>query len=142
MEIGTEENQRLVSKVYEKAMSEVHVGKSISDEVNFVYQIEQLSQEVNSGASFEQYFRWAWDDVNNIVEHVEKLNIPEISSVVKEAINIAFPNGIPQDEDEYEDAKEWSEDQEEKLENLFTKFEKYNGVITNKLGNYIKENNL
>lgn len=142
MEIGTEENQNLVSQVYEKAMDAVHANQAISDETNFVYQIEQLSQEVNSGASFEQYFRWAHDDVRNILRHVGNLEIPEIYSIVQEAISIAFPNGIPNDPDEYEECTEWSEEQEEKLAKLFEKFENYNGIITNTLGAYIKKKQL
>lgn len=143
MEIGTVENQTLVSQVYEKAMGMVNAEQKISAEQNYVYQIELLSQEVNSGASFEQYFRWVSSkEVNEILNYIQQLKLPEVSTIVEEAIKIAFPNGVPNDEDDYEDATEWSEDQEEKLEFLFQKFENYNGIITNKLGEFIIENNL
>ena len=143
MEIGTEENAKLVDKVYSKAMQAVHAEKIISAQENFVYQIELLSQEVNSGASFEQYFRWASiDEVTKILQHLKDLDIPEVYAIVESAIQIAFPNGIPNNDEEMEDCTEWSEDQEEKLERLFEKFEDYNGVIMNKLGAYIKANEL
>ena len=143
MEIGTEENAKLVSRVYEKAMDAVHADKSITDAENFVYQIELLSQEVNSGASFEQYFRWASTfEITEILKHVEDLKLPEVYETVQEAINTAFPNGIPKDNDEKEECTEWSEDQEIKLERLFEKFENYNCVIINKLGEFIKDNKL
>lgn len=143
MEIGTEENAKLVSQVYEKAMNAVNTEKSITDSENFVYQIELLSQEVNSGASFEQYFRWASiNEITRILEHVKELDIPEVYAIVESAIQLAFPNGIPKDEEEKEECTEWNEDQEAKLESLFEKYEDYNGVIMNKLGAFIKNNQL
>jgi hypothetical protein len=143
MEISTEENEKLVSEVYERSMESVHAGSAISDDENLVFQVELLSQEVNSGASFEQYFRWVGKgEVDQIVELLNKLGLSDVSGVVEKAINIAFPDGVPSNEDEYENCTEWSESQEEKLESFFEEFEQYNGVITNKLGAYIKARNL
>jgi hypothetical protein len=143
MEISTEENEKLVSEVYERSMESVHAGSAISDDENLVFQVELLSQEVNSGASFEQYFRWVGKgEVDLIVELLNKLELSDVSGIVEKAINVAFPDGVPNNEDEYENCTEWSESQEEKLESLFEEFEQYNGVITNKLGAYIKARNL
>lgn len=143
MEISTEENEKLVSAVYERAMNAVHAETNISANENIVYQLESLSQEVNSGASFEQYFRWVGkQEVDSILQCIQVLEMPEVYKIVQEAIVVAFPNGVPEDENEYEECTEWSEDQEEKLSQLFERFENFNGAITNKLGEFILGNDL
>ena len=143
MEISTEENEKRVSTVYERAMNAVHQGKDISEQENFVYQIELMTQEINSGASFEQYFRWVGKpELDEILDHVKALDLPEVYSVVEQAIRVAFPDGVPDDEDEYEASTAWNEAQEQALTSLFEEFEKYNGVIMNKLGRFIEANGL
>ena len=143
MEISTEENENMVSAVYERAMETVHAGKSISKNENTVYQIELLSQEINSGASFEQYFRWVRKpEVDSILECIQVLDMPDVYRIVQEAIIVAFPNGVPESENEYEECTEWSENQEESLSRLFKRFEDFNGAITNKLGEFILKNGL
>ena len=140
MEMATEENDDLVSKAYTRIMEEVHAEKRLTDHESFVFQIELLSQEANSGASFEQYFRWVGKpELDQILGHVKNLDLPPVYEIVNEAIEIAFPNGVPEDDDEYEECTDWSETQEERLSKLFEKFEDYNGAITNKLGRFIKE---
>jgi exopolysaccharide biosynthesis predicted pyruvyltransferase EpsI len=142
MEISTEENEKLVSEVYERSMQLLHGGRTLSDVENLVFQVELLSQEVNSGASFEQYFRWVGKtEVDQILELLNQLELSEVSGIVEKAIKIAFPDGVPDTEDEYDNCTEWSESQEEKLESLFEEFEQYNGVITNRLGAYISARN-
>ena len=143
MEISTEENENLVSEVYERAMQLLHGGRMLSEEQNLVFQVELLSQEVNSGASFEQYFRWVdKPEVDQIPELLNRLELPEVSGIVERAIQIAFPDGVPDDVDEYDNCTEWTPAQEEQLGHLFEEFEQYNGVITNRLGTYIKTRNL
>ena len=143
MEISTKENEKLVSTVYESAMKALHGGREITEQENFVFQVELLSQEVNSGASFEQYFRWVGKaEVDEILGHIQRLDAPQLYSIVEEAIRVAFPNGVPDDEDGYERCTDWNEAQEERLQELFEKFEQYNGVIGNKLGQFIVTNEL
>ena len=143
MELATEETCNLVSKVYTRVMEDIHAKKRITDHENFVFQIELLSQEVNSGASFEQYFRWVGKpELEQILGHVQSLDLPPVYEIVKDALEIAFPNGVPDDDDEYEECTDWSEIQEERLSELFEKFEGYNGVISNKLGRFIRENSI
>lgn len=143
MEISTEENANLLSAVYERVMGIVHAEKHVSEHENYIYQVELLSQEVNSGASFEQYFRWVGKaELDQIVGYVRMLDIPEIVIIVEEAIKVAFPNGIPEEDDKYEECTEWSDTQEGRLEELFELFEEYNGAITNRLGVFIKEKGL
>ena len=140
VEVASEENCNLVSKAYTRIMEDVHAEKPVSDEENFIFQIELLSQEVNSGASFEQYFRWVGKrELDQILGHVKGLDLPPVYDIVEEALAIAFPNGVPEDDDEYEECTDWSETQEEKLSELFEKFEAFNGAITNKLAKCIKE---
>ena len=143
MEMATEENSNLVSKAYTRIMKEVHAEKRITDHENFIFQIELLSQEANSGASFEQYFRWVGKpELDHILGHVKNLDMPPVYEIVNEALIIAFPNGVPADDDEYEDCTDWSETQEQRLSKLFETFEEYNGAITNKLGRFIHENSI
>lgn len=140
VEMATEENGNRVFKAYTRIMEAVHAQKNITHEEDLVFQIELLSQEANSGASFEQYFRWVGKkEVDNILGHLKMLDIPEAYEIVQEAIMVAFPNGVPEDEGEYEKCTDWNENQEKRLEAQFKKFEKYNGIITNKLGIYIEK---
>jgi hypothetical protein len=66
--------------------------------------------------------------------------LPEVYEIVADAVNIAFPNGVPEDVDDYEECTEWSKSQEELLGKLFERFEQYNGAITNIPGKHIPEN--
>ena len=98
---------------------------------------------MNSGASFEQYFRWVGKpELDQILGHVRSLDLQPVYEIVEEALMIAFPKGVPEDDDEYEECTDWNEDQEERLSELFEKLEPYNGLITNKLGKFIQENSL
>ncbi|MEE9363956.1 MAG: hypothetical protein V3U92_15250 [Cellulophaga sp.] len=83
MEMSTEENEHLVSVNYERSMNALHSNKKISESEMLVHEIESLSQEVNSGASFEQYFRWKGKrEVDSILSYIEKINLPEVSLIV------------------------------------------------------------
>jgi len=143
VEIGTDENATRVDRLYSELLDAVQAGNALSAQADLVYQIEMLSQEVNSGASFEQYFRWVrvTRDVK-ILQYLGDLGLPEVRGIVERAVDTAFPDGIPEDDAEYDLCTEWSQDQEEQLATLVGEFESYNGVIMNKLGQYIKENNL
>ena len=141
MEQGTDINATRVDKVYSAVVDAVNAGKTISAQAELVYQVEMLSQEVNSGASFEQYFRWARiTDKSRILQYLQDLGLPDVRGIVERAVNVAFPNGIPQDDDDYELCMDWSEDQEQLLADLCGEFENHNGVITNKLGQFIEQN--
>ena len=143
MEIATKDNVKLVYLVFERTLGNLRRDQKINEKDNYVYQIETLSQEVNSGASFEQYFRWVTKhEVDHILIHLKQLNIPQVYSIVQEAINVAFPDGIPEDEDEYNKCTDWSESQERQLHDLFKQFENYNGAILNRLGKFIIENHV
>ncbi|MDC1287875.1 DMP19 family protein [Gammaproteobacteria bacterium] len=141
MEQGTDINATRVDQVYSAVVDAMNAGRTISVQAEVVYQIEMLSQEVNSGASFEQYFRWLRITENStILECLKDLDLPDVCGVVERAMSVAFPDGIPQDDDEYEQCMDWSEEQEQQLTNLFNEFEFYNGTITNRLGQFIEQN--
>ena len=140
MEQGTDENATRVDKVYSAVLDALNSGKTISAQAELVYQIEMLSQEVNSGASFEQYFRWARVTRDSrILQYLKDLGLPEVCEIVERAFAAAFPDGIPEDDDEYDLCMEWREDQELQLANLFAEFDACNGVIINRLGQFIEQ---
>jgi hypothetical protein len=140
MEQGTDINATRVDKVYGAVLDAVNAGKTISAQAELVYQIEMLSQEVNSGASFEQYFRWARVTRDcRILQYLKDLGLPEVCEIVERAFKTAFPDGIPEDDDEYELCLDWSEEQEQQLASLFAEFEHYNGIVINRLGRFIKQ---
>jgi hypothetical protein len=98
-----------------------------------------LSQEVNSGASFEQYFRWASvEEVSRVVDRLESLGLPEVAQLTRTAIDVAFPDGLP-DSEEKNDPTDWTEDQEERLSALADQFAEFNGRIINVLAAFYRK---
>jgi hypothetical protein len=56
----------------------------------------------------------------------------------EQALQVAFPKGIPSTDAEKSDLTEWSEEQDQALRELFPAFEDQNGRITNVLAAYAK----
>lgn len=140
-EMSTSENEDLVSRVYTKALEDRDKGRELDAADLMVYHIEMLSQEVNSGASFEQYFRWASvAEISEAVGRLESLALSEVAKIVRRAIEIAFPNGVPATDEEKSDLTEWTEKQEEVLSALATEFEEFNGRIINVLAEFYRKN--
>lgn len=138
-ELSTEENERIVARVYEAAMAELHAGRPVSAAQRLVHDVEHMMQEANSGASFEQYFRWAsLEEIAAIRGHLQTLKLDDLSDLMSQAIAIAFPNGLPATDDEKSNATEWTPEQEEALGDLFPQLEEENGRVTNALGAYAK----
>lgn len=134
MEMAAPENEELVSRVYTQALQDRHDGRALDDADLMVYHVEMLSQEVNSGASFEQYFRWASvQEISEAVPRLESLALPEVAALVGRAIEVAFPDGVPQDDDAKSDLTDWTGEQEERLGALASEFEQYNGRVINVL---------
>jgi len=127
-------NEQLVSRVYAQALQDRRVGRKLAAADLIVYHIEMLSQEVNSGASFEQYFRWAAvEEISEAVSRLESLALPKVARIVRRAIDVAFPNGLPSTDEEKSELVEWTEEQEERLSALGAEFEKFNGRVLNAL---------
>lgn len=140
-EMASSENEELVSRVYTQALQDRQDKRPLDEADLMVYHIEMLSQEVNSGASFEQYFRWASvEEISEAAGRLESLALPEVARIVGRAIEVAFPDGIPQDDEQKRNLVEWSEAQEERLGALATEFETFNGRILNALAAFHRAN--
>jgi hypothetical protein len=139
-EMSTSENEELVSRVYTQALADRDDGKALGAAELMVYHVEMLSQEVNSGASFEQYFRWASiDEISQAAGRLESLGLPEVAEIARRAIDVAFPDGIPATDDEKSEQVDWTEEQEEALGALAEEFEAFNGRIINLLAEYYRK---
>jgi hypothetical protein len=139
-EMSTTENEELVSRVYTQALQDRHDGRELAAADLMVYHIEMLSQEVNSGASFEQYFRWASiEEISEVVGRLESLALSDVAQIVRRAIDVAFPNGLPATDEEKSERTEWTEEQEELLGKAANEFEEFNGRIINVLAAFYRK---
>ena len=115
-------------------------GKQLAAADLMVYYIEMLSQEVNSGASFEQYFRWASvEEISDVVNRLDALALTDVAKITRRAIDVAFPKGVPATDEEKNELTEWTEKQNELLSAAASEFEEYNGRIINVLGAYYRK---
>ena len=138
-EMSTSENEELVSRVYTQALQDRQDGRKLAAADLMVYHIEMLSQEVNSGASFEQYFRWASvEEISGAAGRLESLALPEVAQIVRRAIDVAFPDGLPANDEEKSDLTDWTEKQEELLSAAASEFEAFNGRIINVLAGFYR----
>jgi hypothetical protein len=140
-EMSTTENEELVSRVYTQALQDRQDGRTLAPADLMVYHIEMLSQEVNSGASFEQYFRWASvEEIAEAVSRLESLGLSDVAQIVRRAIEVAFPKGMPATGEEKNELTEWSEKQLEQLGAAAQEFEEFNGRIINLLAMFHRKN--
>ena len=137
MEIASDENAAIVARIYDVAMEALREGRAVSPEQRLIHDVEHMMQEANSGASFEQYFRWApVREIATVVESLSSLDLDEVAGIVTRAIDIAFPEGIPGSDEEKGELTDWTEEQEEELASLFEELEEHNGAVMNKLGEF------
>ena len=142
-EISTTENEQLVARVYEEAMSALDSGKHVSAPALVVHDVEHLMQEVNSAVSFEGYFRWSSvDEIGRIREQLRAVGLSRILELTERAIQIAFPGGMPTKDEEKINATEWTSEQEESLASLFDDLEEENGHVMNVLAEYARTKGL
>lgn len=140
MEISSEENEAIVRRVCDSVAAAAEAGAMITPEQQHVYDVDYLVMEANSGASFEQYFRWASvDEINRIAPVLKVVELEDIADLAERAIAIAFPGGIPVDDETKSDLTDWSEEQEHSLESLFPALEEQNGRIINTLAAYARQ---
>ena len=138
-----QDKDALVEQVYTNISEKLKSEKPISQDEEVVYRVFSLYEESNSGASLEQFFRWSNPQVaQQILAYLHKTQLSEVAAVVEEAIDIAFPSGIPDDPEAYSHCTYWSETQEEQLSALFDKFVVFNGSIIEKLAAFVDENNI
>jgi hypothetical protein len=137
VEFATDENKQAVARAYAAAMSAVNAGQPISEALRLVYNIEHLMQEANSGASFEQYFRWAsLDEIREVPGQLRSIGLSDVATIVERAIGIAFPSGLPATHEAKDELTDWSPEQESELGEIFTSLEALNGRVMNVLGEY------
>ena len=140
MQHSTEENELLVASVYDTALKYGDNLSKMTEVQRVVFLVEHLMQEVNSGASFEQYFRWASiQELKSIVPTLQQLGLDDVVLIVERGLSIAFPRGIPRSEDEKQDLTEWSEEQEQLLDELFEPLEDLYYKVVNVLGEYARK---
>ncbi len=119
------ENEELVRNVCDKVYGKLQSGEPVANDLLMVYEIDYLLMEVNSGASFEQYFRWAnVEQINRIVSFLQITGLSDIA---------------PESDIEKSDQTDWTEDQESVLAKFFGEFEENNDQITDVLAEYIRK---
>lgn len=137
MELATPESERIVREVCERVTADDQAGRPVPDAARTIHDIDQLLMEANSGASFEQYFRWASaGQISSIVDRLHLVGATRAAELTRKAVAVAFPSGIPETPEALEAATEWSSRQEEQLEALFARFEQHNGAIINALARH------
>ena len=138
MEISTKEHEAAVSRIYDAALDANLNNRPLSPGQKVVYAIEHMMQEVNSGASYEQYFRWASvEEIGAVCAVLRDLGLEEVACLTEQALEVAFPNGIPRSDEDKDELTNWNEGQETALAELFKQLEKYNGQVMNVLGAYV-----
>lgn len=127
-------SEALVAAAYARALQDRAEGLELTAADQLLYEVEMLCQEVNSGASFEQYFRWAsLDEIRQAPARLEELGLPAQARLVRSATAIAFPAGMPASEAEMDELTEWTPEQEAELALLADEFTDANGQLCNTL---------
>jgi hypothetical protein len=142
MEYVNQENVDLISRISSEVSQALGKHRPVTDEQYFIYCVNNLPQEVGSGASFEQYFRWArLEEIAMIVSQLESLGLSEAAEITREAISVAWPDGLPPIPDDKISLASWhgSEEQNARLTDLADKFlAEYDGMVMNRLADYAR----
>lgn len=132
--VATAENEALLQAAYARILQDRAEGLDLSPADQFLYELEMLGQEVNSGASFEQYFRWAGlDEIARAPARLEELGLAALARLVRQAVAIAFPAGLPASEAEMDELTGWAPEQAAELALLADEFAESNGLLCNAL---------
>ena len=139
MEQSTLENEASVRRVCDLVTAARESGGAVTTDQQIIYDVDYLLTEANSGASFEQYFRWASvDEIRRLKKALLAVDLGDIAQLYEQALQVAFPKGIPSTDAEKSDLTEWSEEQDQALRELFPALEDQNGRITNVLAGYAR----
>jgi hypothetical protein len=137
MEQSTAENEASVRRVCDLVTAAKESGGAVTTDQQIIYDIDYLLMEANSGASFEQYFRWASvDEIGRVKKALLAVDLGDIAQLYEQALKVAFPKGVPSTDAEKSGLTEWSEDQDQALRELFPALEDQNGRIINALAAY------
>ncbi|MEM6275276.1 MAG: hypothetical protein AAF735_08565 [Myxococcota bacterium] len=113
--------------ILEPIQDKLHAGIELTDAELLFYDVETLYMEVHSGASFEQYFRFATlEQIQRIESQLHQLDLGETARLTRRAIGVAFPDGIPKTPGEKHELTYWAKAQEQQLDDLakiFTKMD-------------------
>lgn len=138
MEQGAEEAEAIVQRIADFVRAAAKTGTAVRSEQQAIYDIDYLMLETNSGASFEQYFRWATPtEIRRVVLALSLVGLSDIAALTEQAIEVAFPPGLPASNEEKHALTNWTKEQELKLgETLYPQLNDNFGRITNVLAAY------
>lgn len=109
-------------------------------ELQLFSDVYSLDLEIGSGASFEQYFRWSdKNQVERILDQLAQIGLPQIRETTRQAIQVAFPDGVPEKACEYQNYTNWSEEQENLLKELYENEPEIHSIIERKLAEFVRE---
>ena len=138
-ELNTAEDDQLIDRVYSQALEARAANKPLEVPDQIVYEIEMLSQEVNSGASFEQYCRWATiEELSMVVDRLTLLGLADVADITRRALGLAFPQGLPKSAEAKDALTEWTPAQEVGLQELADQFTQFNGPIRRALASFYR----
>lgn len=132
-------SEALLTDAYARALQDRAEGLELSPADQLLYEVEMLCQEVNSGASFEQYFRWAsLEEIARAPARLEELGLPALARLVRAATALAFPAGLPASEAEMDERIDWTPEQAAELALLADEFTDANGLLANTLADWYR----
>ena len=138
-EQSSAEDEMVVQRVYSAAIESLATGETLSAEIRLIHDVEHMMQEANRGASLEPYFRWApVAEIAGIGRHLEEAGVDDLAQLMRKAIGVAFPNGLPATDDEKSEATDLTEEQGQALAALFPQLESQNGRVTRLLASYAR----
>ncbi len=139
MEFTKPESQALIRSVTDRIRKRKWWHAKVSDLEKIVSEVDLLVTETNSGASFEQYFRWArLEGIRRIVGHIELLGLTDLAKLVERAISVAFPGGIPESYEEKDELTDWADSTERELHELAKEFLDESGRLENRLADFYR----
>lgn len=138
-------DSEIVQSIADSLIGEIDKPGNPADttELQLFYDVYSLDLETGSAASFDQYFYWSTkEQVERIYLQLEEIGLSDLAQTVSKAIQIAFPNGVPEDPGAYENCTEWSEEQDEALSYWYEKEKMIHPDIEKALANYARKNQL
>lgn len=141
-----EQDLETVDSIYSELLKTQDISK-FSDFEKTVFLIENYNIEINSGLDFIQWYRWS--DTYHLKETptaLRNIGLTDSYDICTEALNITFPNGLPNNEDDKDGIIESLEDDDKneslrnKLVALAKKQEEQNYTLTTELASWIRSN--
>lgn len=98
MEQSTPENEASVRRVCDLVTAARESGGAVTTEQQIIYDVDYLLTEANSGASFEQYFRWASvDEIGRVKKALLAVDLGDIAQLYEQALQVPMQNGLEPD---------------------------------------------